>query len=123
MEKLYPLKFETIFKDKIWGGNKIKSVLGKDYSPLPNCGETWEISGVNGNISIIKEGALKGKNLKTLIREYKGELIGNRIYKKYGDDFPLLIKFIDANDDLSIQVHPNDELGMKRHKSFGKRWK
>jgi len=120
MELLYPLKFKTIFKDKIWGGNKIKSVLGKNFSPLPNCGETWEISGVSGNVSVVSEGPLQGKDLKTLIDSYQGELVGEKIFKKFGDDFPLLIKFIDANDDLSIQVHPDDELGMKRHKSFGK---
>ncbi len=120
MEKLYPLKFQTIFKDKIWGGNKIKTVLEKDFSPLPNCGETWEISGVSGNVSVVNDGDLKGKDLKSLINEYKGKLVGEKVYRKFGDDFPLLIKFIDANDDLSIQVHPDDELGMKRHNSFGK---
>ncbi len=120
MSSLYPLKFETIFKDKIWGGEKMKSVLNKDFQPLPNCGETWEVSGVEGNISVVREGALKGENLKALIQEYKGDLVGNRVFDKFGDDFPLLIKFIDANDDLSVQVHPDDELGQKRHKSFGK---
>ena len=120
MSSLYPLKFETIFKDKIWGGHKINSVLGKDYSPLPNCGETWEVSGVEGNISVVREGSLKGKNLKELIQEYGASLVGQRILDKYNDDFPLLIKFIDANDDLSVQVHPDDNLGLKRHKSFGK---
>jgi len=120
MEKLYPLKFKTIYKDKIWGGNKIKTILGKDFSPLSNCGETWEISGVKGNISEVGNGTLLGRDLKSLISEYKGSLVGETIYKKFGDEFPLLVKFIDANDDLSIQVHPDDELGMKRHNSFGK---
>lgn len=120
MEKLYPLTFETIFKDKIWGGNKINSVLGKDYAPLPNCGETWEISGVRGNISRVKDGPLKGKDLKALIGEYKDALVGAKAYERFGDEFPLLVKFIDANDDLSIQVHPDDVLAKKRHNSFGK---
>ncbi|MCK8490772.1 class I mannose-6-phosphate isomerase [Spirosoma sp. RP8] len=117
---LYPLTFETIFKDKIWGGQKIKTVLGKDFSPLPNCGETWEVSDVEGNVSIVKEGTLQGKSLRDLVEQYKGELVGAHVYEKYGNRFPLLIKFIDANDDLSIQVHPNDELAEKRHSGFGK---
>ncbi|MGI4751401.1 MAG: type I phosphomannose isomerase catalytic subunit [Janthinobacterium lividum] len=117
---LYPLKFKTIFKDKIWGGEKIKTVLNKDFSPLPNCGETWEVSGVKGDISVVAEGELQGKALTDLLDEYKGDLAGNKIYEKFGNEFPLLIKFIDANEDLSIQVHPDDELGKKRHNSFGK---
>jgi mannose-6-phosphate isomerase len=120
MTELYPLKFRTIFKDKIWGGEKIKTVLGKDFAPLPNCGETWEISGVTGNVSEVAEGALAGKNLQELLEAYRGKLVGERVYQKYGNEFPLLVKFIDANDDLSIQVHPDDELAQKRHNSFGK---
>lgn len=120
MEELYPLKFKTIFKEKIWGGNKIRTILGKDFSPLPNCGETWEISGVRGNESVVKEGKLAGYDLSRLIGEYRERLVGERVYKKFGNEFPLLIKFLDANDDLSIQVHPDDELAKKRHNSFGK---
>jgi len=120
MSELYPLKFKTIFKDKIWGGQKIKSVLNKDFGELPNCGETWEISGVKGNISVISEGSLQGENLQELLKKCKEELVGKSVYSKFGNEFPLLVKFIDANDDLSVQVHPNDELAMKRHNSFGK---
>lgn len=120
MEALYPLKFDTLYKDKIWGGNKIKTVLGKDFGDLPNCGETWEISGVEGNVSVVAEGALKGKSLNELIKEYRGTLVGEKVYAKSGNEFPLLVKFIDANDDLSIQVHPDDELATKRHNSLGK---
>ncbi len=120
MSKLYPLKFETIFKDKIWGGHKIKNVLGKDYGNLPNCGETWEISGVEGNISVVKEGELKGLSLVDIIEKYKGTLLGEKVYNRFPDEFPLLIKFIDANADLSIQVHPDDKLAKERHNSFGK---
>lgn len=120
MTALYPLKFKTIFKDKIWGGQKIKTVLGKDFSPLPNCGETWEISGVAGNASIVRDGALEGRDLTSLLREYGGKLVGERVIEQYGETFPLLVKFIDANDDLSIQVHPDDKLAAKRHGSFGK---
>ncbi|GAB3724373.1 type I phosphomannose isomerase catalytic subunit [Spirosoma lituiforme] len=117
---LYPLTFETIFKDKIWGGQKINTILGKDFSPLPNCGETWEVSDVDGNLSVVDEGSLKGKSLHELVEQYKGELVGNHVYEKYGNRFPLLVKFIDANDDLSIQVHPDDKLAAERKSGFGK---
>ncbi len=117
---MYPLLFKTIFKDKIWGGEKIRTILGKDFSPLPNCGETWEISGVKGNISVVKDGALKGRDLVSLIDEYKGALVGEKVYQQFGNEFPLLIKFLDANEDLSIQVHPDDKLAKERHDSFGK---
>ncbi|MFY0689030.1 MAG: class I mannose-6-phosphate isomerase [Cyclobacteriaceae bacterium] len=117
---MYPLKFKTIFKDKLWGGQKIKTVLGKDFEDLPNCGETWELSGVDGNISVVQNGEHKGKGLKALLGQFKGEILGNKIFDRFGDEFPLLIKFIDANQDLSIQVHPDDELASKRHNSFGK---
>ncbi|MCK5367019.1 MAG: class I mannose-6-phosphate isomerase [Cyclobacteriaceae bacterium] len=120
MSELYPLKFKTIFKDKIWGGQKIKTILNKDFSDLPNCGETWEISGVEGNISIVEEGPLAGESLQSILKKHKGDLVGEDVYKKFGDEFPLLVKFIDANDDLSVQVHPDDALAKKRHNSFGK---
>jgi len=117
---LYPLKFTPIIKDKIWGGTKLKSVLDKPTAGSNKAGESWEISGVDGNISMVSEGELSGKSLVNLIDDFKGELIGEKVYQIFGNKFPLLIKFIDANDDLSIQVHPNDELGRKRHNSFGK---
>ena len=117
---LYPLTFNTIFKDKIWGGDKIRTILGKDFAPLPNCGETWEISGVEGNLSVVKEGSLQGQTLQQLLETYKEELVGKHVYERFGNTFPLLVKFIDANDDLSIQVHPNDQLAKERHNSFGK---
>lgn len=118
--ELYPLKFKTIFKDKLWGGKKINTILGKDFSPLPNCGETWELSGVQGNISEVANGPLKGKLLTEVIGQSGPSLLGWRVQEKFGDEFPLLIKFIDADQDLSIQVHPDDELARKRHNSFGK---
>ncbi len=116
----YPLKFRTIFKDKIWGGQKIHTYLGKDFSPLPNCGETWEISGVKSDVSVVANRELAGESLSELLEKHKGELVGNSVYQRFGNEFPLLIKFIDANEDLSIQVHPDDELAKKRHNSFGK---
>lgn len=120
MEKPYPLKFKPIFKEKLWGGQKIKTILGKDFGDLDNCGETWELSGVPGNISEVANGALKGKRLTDLIVESKAELVGDSIYQHFGDEFPLLIKFIDADQDLSVQVHPDDELAQKRHQCPGK---
>jgi mannose-6-phosphate isomerase len=117
---LYPFKFKTIFKDKIWGGEKIKTVLNKDFSPLPNCGETWEISGVKSDVSVIANGPLHGTSLANLLATEKENLVGKEVYERFGNEFPLLVKFIDANDDLSIQVHPDDELAKKRHNSFGK---
>lgn len=117
---LYPLKFDTIFKEKIWGGTKIKDVLGKDFAPFSNCGETWEISGVPGNLSKVSEGVLKGQTLPELIDTYGADLVGKKVYERYGNEFPLLIKFIDAAQDLSIQVHPNDKLAKERHNSLGK---
>lgn len=119
MSQLYPLKFNPILKDKIWGGQKLKTVFNK-ASNLPNIGESWEISDVEGDTSIVCNGSLKGQSLKTLLETYKGELVGGKNYKVFQNKFPLLIKFIDAKEDLSIQLHPNDELAAKRHNSFGK---
>lgn len=120
MEGLYPLKFSPIYKDKIWGGNKIKTVLNKDFGDLPNCGESWELSGVEDNISVVSNGYLAGNSLEELIEVYMGDLVGDSVFENFGIEFPLLIKFIDANDDLSIQVHPDDELAKIRHNAFGK---
>lgn len=115
----YPIKFTPILKDKIWGGDKLKTLLNKDHK-LPNAGESWEISDVEGDTSVVANGALKGETLKSLLETYKEDLIGVQNYRIFKDKFPLLIKFIDAKEDLSIQLHPNDELAAKRHNSFGK---
>ena len=120
MNKLYPLIFKPIFKEKIWGGQKIKTVLGKDFSPLPNCGEVWVLSGVENNQTVIENGFLVGNDLNEIVEVYMGDLLGDRIFQKFGNEFPILIKFIDANDWLSIQVHPDDGLAWKRHNSLGK---
>ena len=114
-----PLEFYPIFKEKPWGGSKLKSILNKEI-PSNHTGESWEISNVPGNISIVKSGYFKGQNLQELIRKYHEALTGQDNYKKYGNDFPLLIKYIDANDDLSIQVHPDDKIAAQKHQSFGK---
>lgn len=120
MNTLYPLKFTPICKDKIWGGHKLHTLLNKEFSELPNCGESWEISGVQNDISVVSNGFLTGNNLEELIEVYMGDLVGEKVYEKFGTEFPLLVKFIDANDYLSIQVHPGDELALERHDAFGK---
>ena len=117
---LYPLKFKPILKDRIWGGDKLQTRLNKNLNGRKNIGESWELSGVDGSISVVSNGFLQGNDLNELIEIYMGDLVGERVYRKYGEEFPLLIKFIDANDDLSIQVHPNDQLAAERHNSFGK---
>lgn len=117
--KLYPLKFKPILKSVIWGGDEISKF--KDITPVQDgIGESWEISGVDGNVSVVANGELEGKNLVDIISEYKEQLVGKKNYEKFGTTFPLLIKFIDAKDNLSIQVHPDDELAKQRHNSFGK---
>ncbi len=115
----YPLKFEPILKERIWGGNKLSTVLHK-VSDKENIGESWELSDVKGDVSVVANGKYKGKSLEVLIEEYKGTLLGENVYKIFGKKFPLLIKFIDAKEALSIQLHPNDALAKERHDSFGK---
>tara|TARA_R110002124_G_scaffold88041_1_gene226233 strand:+ start:2929 stop:3906 length:978 start_codon:yes stop_codon:yes gene_type:complete len=113
------LKFEPILKEKLWGGEKLMKVLSKK-SDKNDIGESWEISDVENDTSVVANGSLKGIDLKQLIANYKGELVGEKIYQAFGEKFPLLIKFIDAKEALSIQLHPNDALAKKRHNSFGK---
>ena len=111
---MYPLKFKTIFKSVVWGGEKIAPFKGVE-TEQHNIGESWELSGVKGNESVVAEGELAGKTVAELAAEYKGELLGQKVYEKTGTEFPLLVKFIDARDDLSIQVHPDDKLAAERH--------
>ncbi len=117
---LYPLVFEPILQDRIWGGTKLKTVLGKDNLPTNTTGESWELSTVEGNVSVVKNGNFAGKPLTELLEKYPAEMLGSKVHSQFGTQFPLLFKFLDARDDLSIQVHPNDELAKKRHNSFGK---
>ncbi|WP_159023893.1 type I phosphomannose isomerase catalytic subunit [Formosa sp. L2A11] len=116
---LYPLKFTPLYKYRIWGGEKLKTVLHKDYQEK-NIGESWEISDVKGDETVVSEGFLEGKTLRALTEEYKENVVGKTVYNTFGTEFPLLIKFIDAKTPLSIQVHPNNEIAKKRHNSFGK---
>ena len=120
MNKLYPLKFKPIFKEKIWGGQKIKTELGLDFHPLPNCGEAWVLSGVTGSETKVCNGYLKGNSLNELLEVYMDDLIGEDLFYKYDKEFPILVKFIDSNDYLSVQVHPDDALAAKRNIGNGK---
>lgn len=117
---LYPFKFEPILKDKIWGGNRLKTVLNKKISEANQCGESWEISGLVGDESMIVNGFLAENNLNELLEIYMTELVGEKNYEQYGLGFPLLIKFIDAQDNLSVQVHPDDELAQRKYGQSGK---
>lgn len=117
---LYPLKFKARFMERIWGGSALQSSLGKKLPEGMKIGESWEISGVEGNISVVANGKLKGNDLQELIEVYMGDLVGEKVYQKFGLEFPLLIKLLDAQDVLSIQVHPDDELAKERHNSYGK---
>ena len=116
---LYPLKFEPILKDKIWGGTKLKSLFNK-AAETDKLGESWELSGYENDESVVTNGFLAGNTLPELIEIYMGELIGDSTFDEYGLSFPLLFKLIDANENLSIQVHPGDEVAAERHNSYGK---
>lgn len=117
---LYPLKFKPIIKEKIWGGDKFLTIFKKFLSPIKKYGESWEISDIEGDISVVENGFLAENDLTEIIELYMGELVGDQTYNDYGLGFPLLFKFIDAADDLSVQVHPNDELAFKRYEQLGK---
>ena len=119
MNRIYPLKFRPIIKDKIWGGERLKDLLNKK-TKTSKAGESWEISGFPGSVSRVCNGFLAGNNLEELIEIYMGDLVGEGIFEKFGTLFPLLIKFIDANDVLSIQVHPDNKLASKLFNSYGK---
>ncbi|OYP73373.1 mannose-6-phosphate isomerase [Prevotella sp. P4-51] len=114
-----PLKFKALLKQTIWGGDKIIPFKHLD-DHLENVGESWEISGVPGNETVVADGEYAGKKLNELVIEQKDKLVGKANYERFGDEFPLLIKFIDARQDLSIQVHPTDEIAKRQGKERGK---
>jgi mannose-6-phosphate isomerase len=120
MSELYPLKFEPVLKEKIWGGNTLAESYGKNKGKLANIGESWEISAVSDNLSVVSNGFLAGNNIEEIIEVYMGDITGESIYEKFGNEFPLLIKLIEAREDLSIQVHPDNEMAKKRHSAYGK---
>ena len=114
-----PLKFKALLKQTIWGGDKIIPFKHLD-DHLENVGESWEISGVPGNETVVADGEYAGKKLNELVIEQKDKLVGKANYERFGDEFPLPIKFIDARQDLSIQVHPTDEIAKRQGKERGK---
>ena len=117
---MYPLKFNPILKSMIWGGEKLRQYKAID-TDQKNIGESWELSGVPGNESVVSNGEFAGRTITELIKEYGAELLGRHVYETCGEKFPLLIKFIDARDDLSIQVHPDDAMAQAVHgQPFGK---
>jgi mannose-6-phosphate isomerase len=120
MSDLYPLKFEPILKDKVWGGNVLSKYYNKKAGNLPNIGESWEISGLQGDLSVVSNGFLAGNTIEELIEVYMGDITGDALYEKFGNEFPLLIKFIEAGEDLSVQVHPGDKMAKERHNAYGK---
>jgi mannose-6-phosphate isomerase len=120
MAELYPIKLDPILKEKIWGGTALVSRYHKKGEPEKKYGESWELSAVSDNLSVVTNGFLAGNNLEELIEVYMGDLTGDAVFDKFGNEFPLLIKLIEARQDLSIQVHPDNTLAGKRHKAYGK---
>jgi mannose-6-phosphate isomerase len=120
MTELYPIKFEPFLKDKIWGGNSLVKNYGKKADLSRLIGESWELSSVQDNLSVISNGFLAGNNIEEIIEVYMGDITGEAVFERFGNEFPLLIKFIEAKQDLSVQVHPDDKLARKLHNAYGK---
>ncbi|MBN2664199.1 MAG: class I mannose-6-phosphate isomerase [Bacteroidales bacterium] len=120
MKKLYPLKFTPILIPKVWGGKKLNTLLKKDLKGSDKIGESWELSAISEFVSVAANGFLEGNSIEDLIEIYMGELVGDQVYMKYGVEFPLLFKFIEANEKLSVQVHPDNEIAKFRHYAYGK---
>ena len=117
---LYPMKFKKFFVEKVWGGREFETKLGMKLPEGKKIGESWEVSAHPNGMGIVENGALAGQRLDDIYKEYRGELTGKKVYEKYQNKFPLLIKYLDVNDRLSIQVHPSDEVALKKHNEFGK---
>jgi mannose-6-phosphate isomerase len=120
MNTLYPIRFKPVLKETLWGGSALSERYGKEARPGTPIGESWEINGMTGASSVVANGFLRGNTLEEIIEVYMDDLVGDAVYEKYGNEFPLLIKFIDAHDTLSIQVHPDDKLSSERHHAWGK---
>lgn len=120
MQEIYPLKFKSIYKERIWGGQNLVRRFNKDLPPEQKIGESWELSTVEDHYSVVTNGFLAGNDLQEIIEIYMGDLLGENAYEKFGDEFPLLFKLIDAQDILSLQVHPDDQSAKKRHQAYGK---
>lgn len=120
MNKLYPLKFQPILKEKLWGGQNLKNIINADFGKLKNCGEAWLLSGIAENESVVTNGWLKGNDISELCEVYMDDLMGEKVFEKYNNEFPLLFKLIDAQQNLSVQVHPNDAMAQQKHEKSGK---
>lgn len=118
VRELYPIKFAPIFKERIWGGDKINKLL--DYNVEGKCGEVWTVSCVDNEVSVVSEGFLEENDLEELVEVYMGDMVGEGVYQEFGIYFPILVKFIDSEDWLSVQVHPNDEYARKEGYINGK---
>lgn len=117
---MYPLKFKRHLVEKVWGGRSFEKVLGIPLPQDKNIGESWEVSSHGNGMSVVAEGKYKGETLEELVKKYKEKLVGENVYKNFGEKFPLLIKYLDVNDRLSVQVHPNDAYALKKEGEFGK---
>jgi len=120
MTELYPLRFEPILKEKVWGGKSLALYYGKKADPSTPIGESWEISAVSDHLSVVANGFLAGNNIQEIIEVYMSDITGEVVFEKFGIEFPLLIKFIEAASDLSIQVHPDDKIAREKHNAYGK---
>ena len=120
MNSLYPIRFRPILKETLWGGGALRERFGKNAGPGTLIGESWEINGMTGASSVVVNGFLKGNSLEEIAEVYMGDLTGDHVWEKYANEFPLLIKLIDARDVLSVQVHPDDALAAERHHAWGK---
>jgi mannose-6-phosphate isomerase len=120
MTELYPIKFEPVLKDKIWGGDALVKNYGKKADLSRLIGESWELSAIEDNLSVVSNGFLAGNNIEEIIEVYMGDITGEAVFEKYGNEFPLLIKFLEAKKDLSVQVHPNDQIAREKHNAYGK---
>ncbi|MFO7979118.1 MAG: type I phosphomannose isomerase catalytic subunit [Bacteroidales bacterium] len=120
MKMLYPLKFKEIYKDKVWGSNRMSSLLNKEDCPFEQCGESWELASLENNVSVVANGFLEENTLTELAEVYMGDLVGDKVYQRFGVNFPLLVKFLDTSDYLSVQVHPDNKVAALKHQSQGK---
>ena len=124
-KKLYPLKFQPILKTKIWGGNRLVKEYSKFYDPEEeidpsHIGESWEIVDLGDDSSVVSEGFLEGNSLFDILETYLGDLVGDKVFEMYNLQFPVLVKLLDISTNISVQVHPDDEIALERYDNYGK---
>ena len=117
---MYPLKFKKHLVKKIWGGRRFETDLNISLPDVSNYGESWEVSSHKNGVSYIENGIFANRSLVEVIAEYRESILGKEIIERFKGEFPLLIKYLDINDKLSVQVHPSDEYALKVEKGFGK---